>query len=405
MPDMFLKPPTLNDVKSAQKNLEGIIRKIPLVKSEFFSKLSGNEIYLKLENLQPTGAFKIRGAYNKISSLTKEERNRGVIAASAGNHAQGVALSAKKLGIKSVIVMPEHTPLNKVNATKNYGAEVILYGNNYDEAYEKAREIEKERKLIFVHPFDDSLVIAGQGTISLELLEDIPDIDAIVVPIGGGGLISGIAIAAKSIKPKIKIIGVEAEGADAMKRSFYSGSLKKLKAVSTIADGIAVKKPGELTFSIIKKYVDKIVTVSDEEISASILSFLERSKLLGEPAGCAGLAAAMYGKLGLAGKKVAVIVSGGNVDINLIWNLIEKGLTKQGRRAKIKTLLKDRPGELRNFLDIVAKSGGNVLEIYHERLTSTAGVGKIEVTVAIETKDEKHKNEIVKNLRKGGYSV
>jgi len=390
----------LKDIEQAKRRIEKVAHKTPLEYSKYFSRLCQNDVYLKLENLQLTGSFKIRGAYNKISTLPK---NSKVIAASAGNHAQGVAFSATKLGIKSYIVMPENAPITKVVSTRNYGAEVILYGATFDDAMKKAKELKKRKSLTFVHPFDDEKVIAGQGTIALEIIEQLPDVDAIIVPIGGGGLISGIAIAAKSINPKIKIYGVQASGCPSMYESIKEGHLVESKTAKTIADGIAVKHPSKLTFNIVKKYVDKIALVDDEEITATILDLLERTKLVVEPAGAVGLAALVHKKFKIKNKKVVIVISGGNIDITRLSTIIGRGLFKSGREIRFKTLLEDKPGELFKLLKVIAENKGNIIFINHDRLKSPIGVAEVEI--GLETVGKEHIKKIIKALKENRYKI
>ena len=393
----------LRDVWKARENLTGVIHKTNLELSHTFSELAENTIYLKTENLQKTGSFKIRGAYNHIKSLNDTERAKGVIAASAGNHAQGVAFGATRAGIASTIIMPIGAPISKVLATKSYGAEVILHGENYDDAYNKALELQKEKGGTFIHAFDNKEVIAGQGTIGLEILDELPDVDSIVVPIGGGGLISGIAIAVKSLKPQIKIIGVEAQGAACMKASRDSGKICNLTTAQTIADGIAVKCPGELTYGIIEKYVDDIVTVSDEEIASTILMLLERAKLVAEGAGAVSLAALVYKKTQQANKKIVAVLSGGNIDVNFISRIIDKGLVKTGRNVRLKTIMTDKPGNLQQFLRIIAENRANVISIHHDRLKADIAVDQALVEVALETQSPEHVKTLVNNLNQNGF--
>ena len=349
----------LYDFMEARERLGTVIEKTKLIHSNIFSDESGNDVYIKPENLQRTGAFKIRGAYNKIAKLTEEEKKRGVIAASAGNHAQGVALAAQKLGIKAVIVMPKHTPLIKVEATRRYGAEVILTGEVYDEAYEYAKKLQEKEGYTFVHPFNDEDVIEGQGTIALEVLEELPDADIILVPIGGGGLISGIASAAKLKNPLIKIIGVEPEGAASALEARKSHHVVELDEANTIADGTAVKKIGDITFDYIEKYVDDIVTVSDYELMAAFLVLVEKHKIVAENSGI--LAVAGLKKLNVTGKKIISIISGGNIDIITVSSMVQHGLRQRGRIFTVSVLLPDRPGELARVSEVIAELKGNVV--------------------------------------------
>ncbi len=394
---------SLQDIYQARENLTGIIHKTNLDLSHTFSEIAGNLVFLKTENLQKTGSFKIRGAYNHIVSLSPQERAKGVIAASAGNHAQGVAYGATRAGIPSTIVMPEGAPISKLIATQGYGAKVILHGNVYDDAYNKALEIQKEQGATFVHAFDNREVIAGQGTIGLEILDEAPDIDAILVPIGGGGLISGIAVAVKALKPRVKIIGVEAAEAACFKASRGSGKICSLERAHTIADGIAVKRPGELTYNLIERYVDDIVTVSDGEIASTILLLLERAKLVAEGAGATALAALIYKKTQLKNKRIAAVISGGNIDMNFISRIIEKGLVKTGRNVKLKAIITDKPGNLQHFLRIIAENKANVIAIHHDRLKEEIPLDQAVVQIVLETQSSEHVNIIVKNLNQAGF--
>lgn len=395
---------TLKMVEEARASLRGIINHTDIVTAppSFFG--GQKDFYLKAENLQKTGSFKVRGAGNKMMSLTEEEKKRGVICSSAGNHAQGVALAASTLGIRATIVMPAGAPLYKVQATRAYGADVVLYGEAYDDAYDKALEIAKEQGQVFVHPFDDPLIIAGQGTIALEILEDMPDCDAMVVPIGGGGLISGIAIAAKSINPKIKIIGVEPENAACMKQSKNAGALCPLATANTIADGVAVKRPGVLTFDICSRLVDDIVTVTEAEIYNTILIMAERMKMVTEGAGALAAAAVAFGKYRTTGKTVGV-VSGGNIDMNILDRIMEKGLISSGRRFLFRTIVTDKPGQLLRLLQLIATTDANVMSIGHDRLSNRTRLGEVMVTLEIETRDHEHIINIQNQLLSNGYHV
>ena len=395
---------TLADVQQAYHAMANIVHHTSLDKSTTFSNMAGYDVYLKLENLQKTGSFKIRGAYNKIYSLSNEEKAKGVIAASAGNHAQGVAYAARMANIKSTIVMPENAPLAKVMATRAYGAEVVLSGMVYDVAFQKAQQLEKEQGQTFIHAYNDNHVIAGQGTIGLEILETLEDVSAIVVPIGGGGLIAGIALAVKELAPHVKIYGVQAQGAPAMYMSKKSHTRKTTPDAVTIADGIAVKVPGDLTFEIIEKYVDDIVVVDDEAIASTILMMLERAKLMVEGAGAVGLAAILNHKIPGKGK-VVNIVSGGNVDVNFISRIIERGLVKAGRRIKISTLINDRPGILQHLLTIIADTRANVIHVWHDRIEQNVPIGKAVVEISLETRDVLHTEQILTNLRQYGYNA
>ena len=395
---------TLADIQQAHLAMYDVVHHTPLDKSTTFSNMAGYDVYLKMENLQKTGSFKIRGAYNKIHSLDTEQKSKGVIAASAGNHAQGVAYAARMAGIKATIVMPEGAPLAKVMATRGYGAEVVLSGMVYDDAFQKAQELEKEQGQTFIHAFNDYQVIAGQGTIGLEILEDLEDVSAIVVPVGGGGLIAGIALAVKQLAPHVKIYGVQAQGAPAMYMSKQAHALKTTPDAVTFADGIAVKAPGDLTFDIIDKYVDDIVVVDEEAIASTILMMLERSKLMVEGAGAVGLAAILNHKIPGKGK-VANIVSGGNVDVNFIARIIERGLVKAGRRIKIFTFINDRPGVLQQLLTVIAAAKANVIHISHNRVEENVPIGQALVEISLETRDVLHTEQILASLRQHGYNA
>lgn len=395
---------SLADIRQAAKTLEPVLRPTKLIYSDYLSQITGAEVYLKPENLQITGSYKIRGAYNKIAHLSSEEKSRGLIAASAGNHAQGVAYAARENHAKATIVMPTSTPLIKINATKKLGAKVVLDGTCYDEACEAAHRIEKKEKLTFVHPFDDWQVIAGQGTIGLEILDELPDADVILVPIGGGGLISGVSIAAKSIKSKIKIIGVEPRGADAMFRSVKAGKLTELKKVSTIADGVAVKKTGNITFEVAKKLVDKIIRVTDTEVMEAFLVLLEKQKLIAEPAGaCAS--AAMFNGLNLKGQKIVSLISGGNIDVVTISALVNRGLVYLGRVFEFSIDLVDKTGELLHVAQILTENSANVIKIDHNQFESVERIKSVRITVTVETDGHEHIEKVKKALKKGGYDV
>ncbi len=362
-----------------------------------------SQVYLKPENLQYTGSFKLRGACYKISRLTDEEKERGVIACSAGNHAQGVALGATKHGIKSLICLPAGAPISKVEATKRYGAEVCLVPGVYDDAYRRALELKEEKGYTFIHPFDDEYVIAGQGTIGLELLDQLPDIEAVIVPIGGGGLISGIAYALKSLEPSVKVYGVQAEGAASMQRSIARGYRECLSTVSTVADGIAVKEPGEHTFDLCSKYVDDIVTVTEDEICAAILALMEQQKLIAEGAGAVAVAAAMFNKVPIAGKKVACIVSGGNIDVTILNRVISRGLDMSGRSYTVTLDLHDKPGELMGVSAVIARLGGNIISVLHERNTTNSNINACFLRLVMETRNAEHVAMIRNALLEAGY--
>jgi len=394
----------IDKIYKAKERIKDVVVDTPFSAAPYLSEVSGCDVYLKKENLQITGAFKIRGAYNKIASLNDEQRLCGVVAASAGNHAQGVALSAQKFGIKAVIVMPDSTPLTKVNGVKHFGAEVILAGANYDEAYAHAIEYGKKHSLTFVHPFEDEDVIAGQGTVALEILEKCEELDAVVVPVGGGGLIAGISTAIKSINPDIEVIGVSALGAPAFKKSFDLKEAIDSTNVRTIADGIAVRDTSEITLKYALKYVDKIISVDDEEIASAILYLLEKQKLVVEGAGAVGVAALLHHELDhLKNKKVAVVLSGGNMDVTLLSVIIEKGLLKSHRKMKVTVTLVDKPGSLMRFTEILQELNANIVHIAYDRTSISLDYGDANVTVHMETKGEEHQKEIRDTLEAEGY--
>lgn len=391
---------TLEMIKEAKKTLEGVARVTPLNPAANI----GPNVYIKAENLQMTGAFKLRGAYNKMSSLTPEQAAKGVIASSSGNHAQGIAYSATKLGIRSIICMPAGAPISKIEATKNYGAEVVLVPGVYDDAAAKVDELIKEHGYVFAHPFNDPYVIAGQGTIGLEILEQLPEVEQVIVPIGGGGLISGIATAIKSLKPSCKVIGVEAAGAASMFKSVHDNEIVELKSISTIADGIAVKKPGDLTFDLVRRYVDEIVTVKEDEIASAILALMEGQKTVAEGAGATTVAAVMFGKVDTS-KKTVCVVSGGNIDVNMLSRIITKGLSKSGRIVSIVTKVADKPGSLIGLLQIISKTGANIISISHSREDKQSDVNACIVSMALETRNREHIREIEELLDKNGYEI
>ncbi len=392
---------TLEMIQQAQEALRGIARRTPLDPAP---KL-GENIYIKAENLQLTGAFKLRGAYNKILSLTPEEAARGVIACSAGNHAQGIALSATRLGIRSVICMPAGAPISKVEATRAYGAEVVLVPGVYDDAAREAERLTKEHGYTFAHPFNDPYVIAGQGTIGLELLEQLPDVSQVVVPIGGGGLISGIAYAIKHLKPSCRVIGVQAEGAASMEQSIRQGRPVELGSVATIADGIAVKRPGDLTFQLCREYVDEIVTVREDEIASAILALMEVQKTVAEGAGATPVAACMFKKVDTTAGKTVCVVSGGNVDVTTLSRVITKGLSKAGRLVEITTKVMDKPGGLLQLLQVVADTGANIVTINHAREAQLSDVGACIVTMVLETRNSAHVAQIREELSSRDYPL
>ena len=394
---------TLDKVFDAQRVLKGIVRETDCVRAPGLVK--GVDLYLKPENLQNTGSFKLRGSGYKISKLTEEEKARGVIACSAGNHAQGVALAAQKYGIPATICLPDSAPISKVEATKSYGANVVLVEGVYDDAYNKALELTEKEGYTFVHPFDDEDVIAGQGTVALEILNDLDDLDAVIVPIGGGGLISGIAYAIKSIRPSIKVYGVQASGAPSMYNAIKEGNTEGLESVMTVADGIAVKKPGENTLKYISEYVDDIALVSEDEICAAILALIEKQKMIAEGAGAVAVAAAMFGKFPLEGKKVCCVVSGGNIDVTILSRIIKRGLMKSGRVSNLLVELIDKPGQLKDVSRIIADLGGNVTSVHHERASDTENINGCYLRITMETRDYDHVKQIKKALTQEGIKV
>ena len=393
---------SLDKVFNAQTVLKNIVRETKLVRA--YGIAPECELYLKPENLQITGSFKVRGSAYKIAMLSEEEKAKGVIACSAGNHAQGVALAATKNGIKSLICLPDAAPISKVEATKGYGADVCLVEGCYDDAYQKALELRDKEGYTFVHPFDDENVIAGQGTIALEILNDLDNIDAIVVPIGGGGLISGVAYTAKQIRPSIKIYGVQAAGAPSMYNSVKDGDVERLTSVSTIADGIAVKQPGENTYSIVKEYVDEIALVSDDEVSSAILALIEKQKMIAEGAGAVDVAAVMFNKFNLKNKRVVAVVSGGNIDVTSLSRVIDRGLLKSGRSSSLLIELIDKPGQLKDISRIIADCGGNVTGVHYEK-GDTESVNGCFLRIEMETRDFEHVNLITKSLRDEGFKL
>ncbi len=394
---------TLDKIYSAKYVLRQVIRETDIIKAPKINPES--DIWLKTENLQITGSFKVRGAYFKMSQLSEEEKAKGVIACSAGNHAQGVALAAARNGIKSIICLPDGAPISKVEATKSYGAEVCLVKGVYDDAYAEAMRQRDEYGYTFIHPFDDEDVIAGQGTIGLELLDQIPDMDAVIVPIGGGGLISGIAFAVKKLNPKIKVYGVQAAGAPSMYNSIHDHQIERLESVSTIADGIAVKEPGENTYNIISQYVDEIVTVTDDEISAAILALMEQQKLVTEGAGAAPVAAAMFNKVPVKGKKAVCLLSGGNIDVTILSRVIKRGLLMSGRSCSMNIELLDKPGQLMDVSRIIAELGGNVTSIHHERANEGSAVNGCYLRIVLETRNYQHIEEIRNALTDAGFKI
>lgn len=392
---------TIADIYRAAKQLEGITVKTGLIRSDFFSEACGNEVYIKPENLQHTGAFKLRGAYNRISQLTKEEQAKGVITASAGNHAQGVAFAAQKLGVKAVICMPATTPILKVEATRAYGAEVVLHGDSFDDAYAHSLTLQKKHGYVYIHPFNDREVLLGQGTTALEIIDALKDVDAILVPIGGGGFASGVALATKLVNPGVKVIGVEPENAACMKAALDAGKIVSLKSSDTVADGCAVRTAGDLTFAFCRKYLDDIITVSEMEIMGALLSLIEKHKLIAEGAGVLSLAA--LPKLPFRKKKVAAIVSGGNIDISTISALINKALIARGRVFCFSLQLPDKPGQLLKVSQVLADENANVIKLDHNQAKVTDSFKKVILEVTVETHNQAHIDRILKALEKNGF--
>ena len=394
---------TLDKIYHAAFVLKQVARRTDMIHAP---KLSQDcELYLKTENLQLTGSFKLRGAYYKISQLSEEQRAAGIIACSAGNHAQGVALAASRMGIHSVICMPDGAPISKVESTKALGAEACLVKGAYDDAYAHACKLQQETGSTFIHPFNDDEVIAGQGTIGLEILDQLADVDAVICPIGGGGLISGVAYAIKTLNPNVKVYGVQAENAPSMARSVETGEAVTLETVQTFADGIAVKHPGDVTFEMVRKYVDQVVTVSEDEIAAAILALIEKQKLIAEGAGAVSVAAAMFHKLPIEGKKVVCIVSGGNIDVNILSRVITRGLVTAGRNSMLQIALEDKPGQLLGVSQIVSECGANVVSVHHERSDANMAVTSCFLTVGMETRDFEQIAEIRQRLTEAGFKI
>lgn len=396
---------TLDRIYHAAYVLKDAIRPTDMIKCSA-DVVPGTSVYLKTENLQVTGSFKVRGAYYKISQLTEEERKKGVIACSAGNHAQGVARAATKNGIKSLICIPDAAPISKIEATKRLGAEVCLVKGTYDDAYAKAVELQKQSGAVFIHPFDDELVIAGQGTIGLEIIDKKPNVDAVVVPVGGGGLLAGVAFAIKSLNPNIKVYGVQASGAPSMVQSVKDGQIETLESVHTFQDGIAVKTPGNLTYEIASKYVDGFVTVTDDECAAAILTLLERQKLVTEGAGACAFAAVLFNKIPeIKGKRVCCLLSGGNIDVTILSRVINRGLQMSGRLADLTIELLDKPGQLQGVSEIISNMGGNVVSVSHDRAELNSDINACFLRISMETRNQAHVNEIKAELVKNGYRL
>lgn len=394
---------TIDKIFRASSVLKDIIRPTPLAKA--YGIAPECDLYLKPENLQNTGSFKLRGSGYKIAMLSEEEKARGVIACSAGNHAQGVALAASKCGISSLICLPDSAPISKVEATKAYGAQVCLVPGVYDDAYRKALELKEEKGYTFVHPFDDEYVIAGQGTIGLEIMNEMSDVDAVIVPIGGGGLISGVACAIKSISPQVKVYGVQAAGAPSMYNAIREGKRAALTGVATIADGIAVKEPGAVTYEMVRQYVDDIALVTEDEIAAAILALIEKQKMIAEGAGAVSVAAAMFHKFPIEGKKVVCLISGGNIDVTSLSRVIDRGLMKSGRTSSLLIELVDKPGQLKDVSRIIADCGGNVTSVHHERNGDTESINGCYLRMTMETKNYDHVQQIIRALKAEGFKI
>ena len=392
--------PRFSDIINAQSVLQNIVKRTPLERSKSFSNLSGSDVYLKLENFQTTGSFKVRGAYYRIKNLSAEETANGVICASAGNHAQGVAYAAASLGVKSTVFMPMFAPPLKVIATKAYGANVILTGDTFDDAFKAATAFGEKSGATFVHPFNDPYIIAGQGTIGLEIFEQLRDVEDVVVPIGGGGLIAGIAIALKELNPRIRIIGVEAEGAQSMKLSVEKGKAVTMNSTNTIADGIAIKSPGNLTLDVVRELVDELVVVNDAEMARTAYLLLQRAKILTEPSGVAAMAAIMYHKTNTLGRKVVPLISGGNVNMSILEQILDKGIMDEGMRARIQVLIPDMSGRLKLIISILEKVKANIHEIEHERSTTSVPVGYVHVTITFNLQDPSQLTTILEELNK-----
>ena len=394
---------SLDKIYHAAFVLKNVARKTDLIKAtKLYDKC---DLYLKTENLQETGSFKLRGAYYKISQLTDEEKARGIIACSAGNHAQGVAMAAAHNGIKAMICMPDGAPISKIEATKQLGADICLVKGAYDDAYAHALRIQEETGATFIHPFNDDEVIAGQGTIGLEILDELEDVDAVVVPVGGGGLISGVAYAVKHLNPNIKVYGVQAAGSASIYESIAAGKPVMLENAATFADGIAVKQPGDITFGIVSEYVDEIVTVTEDEIAASILALIEKQKVIAEGAGAVAVTAVMFDKLPVEGKKVACVVSGGNIDVNILSRVITRGLVTSGRNANLTIALTDKPGQLQEVSEIIADCGGNVVAVHHDRADANMAITSCFLKIALETRDHDQINEIKNRLSHAGFTL
>ncbi len=395
----------LEQIEKAAKRLEPTIHRTHIERSKTFSDLAGADVYLKYENQQKTGSFKIRGASNKIAALVERGEVKSVVASSAGNHAQGVAYAAQANKIPATIVMPKAAPIAKVQATEGYGAKVVLFGSCYDDAYNKALEIQKEEGATFLHPYNDEEVIAGQGTIGFEILQDLPTVDVVIVPAGGGGLLAGVAACIKQVNPRVKVIGVQAEGADAIAQSFREKKLVSTDSVTTIADGIAVKTPGDITMDLINQYADDVVTVSDADISAAILLLMERTKQIVEPAGATPLAAVLNGKVDISGKRVVCVMSGGNIDVSFVHKIIEIGLATRQRKLKFKTTLHDRPGSLVDLAKVLSEANANIVMVQYDRFDASLNPNEVIIHIACDVGGKAHGEKVIRALEKNGYNV
>lgn len=393
------------DIDAAVARLRGNIHNVEVTSSKTFSSMSNCELFLKCENRQKTGSFKIRGAFNKLAKMKENGVVTKVIASSAGNHAQGVSYASRLLGMEAIIVMPKTTPIAKVSATQGYGAKVVLAGSNYDECYQEALRIQEEENAVFIHPYDDEDVIAGQGSIAYEIIHDLPNVDMIVVPAGGGGLLAGISYYAKAINPRIKIVGVQAEGANAIVKTFANKTYSTTTKVNTIADGIAVMRPGKLSTDLILDNVDEMVTVSDNDIASTILLLLEREKQVVEPAGASSLAAVLAGKIDVAGKRVVCVLSGGNIDVSFIHKVVEKGLITRGRKMSFSTLMKDVPGSLEKFAKIVSDCNANIIEIRYDRFQKYLELNETVLHIGVEVSGKEHSEQLISSLQAKGYQI
>ncbi len=395
---------TIDDIRAASTTFDPSIRRTPLLNSITLSRMLGADVWLKAESLQRTGSFKIRGATSRIAALTADERSRGVVAASAGNHAQGVAVAAAAQGVRATIVMPLATPLAKVEATRAYGAEIVLHGDSYEAAHDEAERLARERGLVIIPGYDDPLIVAGQGTVAVEIIEDLPDVDVIVVPVGGGGLAAGIGVAARALAPRARVIGVQVDAAPGAKRSLDAGRRLAVHPSPTIAEGIAVAGPGDLTFPLLQRYLDDVVIVNDDEIAQAMVLLIERSKLVVEGAGAAGVAALMSRRIDVAGKRVAVVLSGGNVDINMVARVVEHGLTHAGRYLSLTSQVDDKPGQLAKLLAVIGDAGANVLSVSHQRFGIDMPVGRVQVELLLEVRNHDHAAEVAADLERAGFT-